>query len=213
MSTSTNPLPREANGTTNPALASTSASKQQAASSESDDPSSSLLTSTNARFCSGIRKDGERCRVRASTGYDFCAFHRPDTREAFIAGRAEGGRAGRYRVRPLEEQIGEHLALRLDSRGGIQGSIDNVLRMLVFGGISPAYANAATRLIAAVLRNLDHTNREAEDHSLDQYLSSISNHVRIQTSMHESESRVAEAAQQRLATQAQENPTLRKAAG
>jgi hypothetical protein len=134
-----------------------------------------LVTGTQIPTCAGIRKDGERCRARATAANGFCSFHRSDLDETVRAGRIAGGRARANDVTGLETVQASVTTLGLNSRGGIQGVLDATLRQLFLGKITPDYVAAVVRLVNAALRNLDHTDPETEDHSLGQYSPSLLN--------------------------------------
>ena len=164
---------------TRPHLAATGA--KQAHPTESGAPSSSLLTSTSVRACAGIRPNGNRCRARASAGHDFCTFHRADLQEALRAGRVLGGRQRRYvPLNDLEQKFAVHLSLGLDSRGGIQAGLDNLLRLAFIGRVSPRYISALTRIYATALRNLEKTDRDTEDHTFGAYFAGLVANHRLQ---------------------------------
>jgi hypothetical protein len=139
-----------------------------------------LLTGTSERLCAGIRANGERCRARASAGHDFCSFHRSDLQETFHAGRVRGGLQRRYEVTALEEQEASRLSLRLDSRGGIQAGLDNLLRLIFIGKVSPKYIAAVARIYATALRNIERTNTDAEDHTFAAYRAGLAANQRLQ---------------------------------
>lgn len=188
MSTNNVPLAREPRRGTRPAPAHLPAGNQQATPSESEAPCSSLLTGNSAPTCAGIRNSGQRCRGRRSAGHAFCSFHRLDLQGTIRDGRVEGGRRRHYEFSELEEHNASQVALRLDSRGGVQGAIDSVLRQLFLGRVSPAYVSATARLFNVALRNLDHTDRESEDHSLGEYIPSIANLARLREQLERSPS-------------------------
>lgn len=156
-------------------------STQQAATFESEAPCSSLLTGTAERLCAGIRVNGERCRARASGGYEFCSFHRADLQETVQNGRVQGGRHRQYELNALDAENAAAISVRLDSRGGVQGVIDYVLGEFLAGKLHPRGVHAAASLLNAALRNLDHTERTVEDHTLGQYLPSIANLAALRT--------------------------------
>ena len=157
--------PSAARKNRSPHLAATGAKLAHPA--ESGAPSSSLLTRTSVRACTGIRANGERCRARASTGYDFCSFHRADLKDTLQAGRVRGGQQRRYEFATREEAVADQLSLRLDSRGGIQAGLDQLLRLAFTGEASPRYLGAVVRIYATALRNLERA--ELEDHTLGAY--------------------------------------------
>ncbi len=153
---------------------------EQAPPAESESPCSPLLTSTSQRLCAGIRANGERCRARASTGHDFCSFHRADLQRAFHAGRVRGGLQRRYELNALEEQGALQLSLGLDSRGGIQAGLDNLLRMIFSERVSPRYIAAMARIYAIALRNIEKTDTNAEDHTLSAYAAVLAANQKLQ---------------------------------
>lgn len=160
-----------------PTLAPTGAEQAQPA--ESATPCSPLLTSASPRLCAGIRANGERCRARASSGHDFCSFHRVDLREAFHAGRVRGGLQRRFELTGLDEQAASRLSLGLDSRGGIQAGLDTLLRLVFAGKVSPKYIAAVTRIYATALRNIEHTGTGAEDHTFAAYDAALAANHRL----------------------------------
>ena len=155
------------------------AGTEQAQPAESDLPCSPLLTSTSPRLCAGIRANGERCRARASATHDFCSFHRGDLQEAFHAGRVRGGLQRRFELTALDEQAASRLSLGLDSRGGIQAGLDNLLRLVFAGKVSPKYIAAVTRIYATALRNIEHTGAGTEDHTFAAYPAALAANHRL----------------------------------
>jgi hypothetical protein len=184
-------------GNTNTSQAASSptcSAEEQVSPPEPAAASSYLLTGTEIVSCAGIRKDGERCRARATATNGFCSFHRSDLDETVRAGRIAGGRARSFELTGMESVQASVATLGLDSRGGIQGVLDATLRQLFLGRISPDYVGAVVRLVNAALRNLEHTDPETEDHSLDQYSPSIANLAEMTASLEEQQARAHAAA-------------------
>jgi hypothetical protein len=157
-----------------------------------------LLTSTSQRLCAGIRANGERCRARASSGHDFCSFHRADLRGAFHAGRVRGGLQRPYELSALEDQAALRLSVGLDSRGGIQAGLDNLLRMIFSDRISPKHIPAVARIYALALRNIERTDTTAEDHTFSAYAAALAANQMLQAEV-EAAAREQEAAARRAA--------------
>jgi hypothetical protein len=139
-----------------------------------------LLTSRIQRTCAGIRANGERCRARASAGYEFCSFHRGDLAEALHAGRIRGGLQRRYDVTTREADEAARLSLGLDSRGGIQAGLDNLLRLVLSGKVSPKYIAAVARIYATALRNIERADTTAEDHTFSAYVAALAANQKLQ---------------------------------
>jgi hypothetical protein len=153
-----------------------------------------LLTGTSRGLCAGIRANGERCRARASTGHDFCSFHRSDLQGAFHAGRVRGGLQRRIGLADLDEEAAARLSLGLDSRGGIQAGLENLLRLAFLGKISPRYIAAVTRIYATALRNIERTAADSEDHTFGAYSAGLVANHRLHAEVEAAELAAAEAA-------------------
>ncbi len=176
---------------------------EQAQPAESETPCSSLLTSKTERLCAGIRANGERCRARASALHDFCSFHRGDLQETLRAGRVRGGQQRRYEITALEEQAASLLSLGLDSRGGIQAGLDNLLRQVFLGKVAPKYIAAVTRIYATALRNIERTEAGAEDHTFNAYTAGLAANHRLRAEV-EAANQAREAAELRRRNEHQE---------
>jgi hypothetical protein len=162
-----------------------------------------LLTGKSKRLCSGIRANGERCRARASAAHDFCSFHRSDLQETFHAGRVRGGQQRRYELTSLEENAASLLSLGLDSRGGIQAGLDNLLRQVFLGKVAPKYIAALTRIYATALRNIERTDRDTGDHTFETYAAVLASHQELNAAA-DSAARAREAAAARASHDAAE---------
>ncbi len=98
-----------------------------------------------SRQCSGIRRDGQRCRGIAATGSDWCPAHDPARKEARRRAASKGGRSkGSARVHELHRRL-EHLASKV-----IEGELET------------SRGAVAGQLISAQIRLLDYERKSTE---------------------------------------------------
>ena len=130
------------------------ASEQQAEPAEPETTCSDLLASEK-RKCLASKKDGTPCRAKPLPSGEYCVFHAPAYAERFQEGREQGAR--RRETYKLPDQVDDdiwNVDFSLDTRAGVQGSMEAVMRMLVLGRLPTRHASILMRFFDAAIRNL-----------------------------------------------------------
>jgi hypothetical protein len=128
--------------------------EQQLPPSESEESCSNLLTASKKEKCAATNKSGNPCGSYRSPGSEFCPFHRPEYAARMQEARIEGGRRSPYQ---LPDQIDPdiwNVDFSLYSRGGLQASMEAVMRLLILGRIPTRHASILMRFFDAAIRNL-----------------------------------------------------------
>jgi hypothetical protein len=95
--------------------------------------------------CVGITRDGNRCRVLAASGSEWCAFHDPTRKEQRRRAAAKGGRSkGSGRISELHDRL------------------ETIAERVMKGELETGRGAVAVQAIGAQIRLLDY-ERKASD--------------------------------------------------
>jgi hypothetical protein len=130
------------------------------------------------RRCTGLRRDGGRCRAPRLPGQDRCVFHSDDPSMAArrAAGRRQGGLARSTPTKALPESEPD---LPLNSAEEVATLLGRACNEVRKGVIDPRVANAVGQLAGTLLRALESSAVEARMTDIERRLDALAQAARL----------------------------------